>query len=91
VPQNNQRIPFPPSNVPEPLYSYLLEVARRLNAEAYISKFSGTHPNTSGFSGIPGDLAINVGSASSFSRLFIKGGAEASASTISWSIVRIAR
>ena len=85
------RIPPIPGTITGPIRDYLEVVRRQLNAEAYISKFSGTNPNASGFTGIPGDLLLNIGSASTFSRLFVKGGADVSASTISWSVVRIAR
>ena len=91
MPEFTPRIPPVPPTITGDLRTYLEAVRRQLNGEAYISKFSGTNPNTSGITGVPGDLVLNVGSASTFSRLWVKGGADASASTLSWSIVRIAR
>lgn len=84
------RIPPIPSGITGEIRNYLEQVRRQLNAEAYISKFSGTNPNTSGFTGIPGDLLINIGSASTSTRLWVKKGAGVSSSTISWVPVRIA-
>lgn len=54
------------------------------NREGYISIFSGADPNTSGFTGIPGNLLVNVGSASTWTRLWVQGGSVASISTTSW-------
>ncbi|HEY6007223.1 MAG TPA: hypothetical protein VIU40_02800, partial [Geobacteraceae bacterium] len=62
----------------------------QLNQEGYISLFSGTDPNTSGFTGIPGSMAINIGSASTWTRLWIQAGSVASVSTTSWHPVRMA-
>ena len=84
------RIPPVPSGITGVIRTYLEQIARQLNGEAYISKFSAANPNTSGFTGIPGDLAVNVGSASSASRLWIMEGSTASIDTNGWRIVRIA-
>jgi hypothetical protein len=85
-----ERIPAVPSNIQGPIRDYLEVVRRQLNAEAYISKFSGTDPNTSGVSGVPGNLVVNVGSASTATRLWLKKGAAQSVSTISWVPLRVA-
>jgi hypothetical protein len=85
-----ERIPAVPSNIQGPIRDYLEVVRRQLNAEAYISKFSGTDPNTSGVSGVPGSLVVNVGSASTATRLWLKKGAAQSVSTISWVPLRVA-
>jgi hypothetical protein len=63
---------------------------RQLTSEIPISAFSAANPNTSGFTGIPGNLAVNIGSASTSSRLWILEGSVASADTNAWRIVRIA-
>ena len=84
------RIPPVPSDITGVLRRYLEQIARQLNAEAYISKFSGTNPNTSGFTGIPGNLLVNVGSASTSSRLWVLEGSVDSIDTNGWRIVRIA-
>ena len=84
------RLPRVPSTITGEVARYLGEIVRLLNGEAYISKFSGSAASLSAVTGIPGDLVMNVGSASTSSRLFIKGGSTASASTINWVTVRIA-
>lgn len=63
---------------------------RQLTSEIPISAFSAANPNTSGFTGIPGNLAVNIGSASTSSRLWIMEGSVASIDTNSWRIVRVA-
>ena len=79
-----------PSSITGPLATYLNQIARQLNGEAYISKFSAANPNTSGLTGIPGDLALNVGSASTWTRLWVMGGATASIDTNGWQMFRTA-
>lgn len=63
---------------------------RQLTSEIPISAFSAANPNTSGLTGIPGNLAVNIGSASTSSRLWILEGSVASTDTDGWRIVRIA-
>lgn len=84
------RIPPPPSGITGVLFTYLSLVAKQLNSEAYISTFSAANPNTSGLTGIPGNLAVNIGSASTSSRLWIMEGSTASIDTNGWRIIRIA-
>ena len=93
MPQHGDRLPPVPSTFgrdPQATWNYMASVVRILNGEAYISKFSGTNPNTSGVTGKPGDLLVNIGSASTSTRLWVKKGAGDSQSTISWVPVRIA-
>jgi hypothetical protein len=90
MPDRPPRIPPVPSSITGPIAQYLNLVARQLNAEAYISKVSAANPNTSGFTGIPGDLVVNVGSASTWTRLWVMGGSTASIDTNGWQIVRMA-
>ena len=78
------RIPPVPSGITGVMRMYLEQIARQLNGEAYISKVSAVNPNTSGFTGIPGDLVVNVGSASDSSRLWGKSGSTAVSSTTGW-------
>lgn len=80
-----ERIGLPPSDVTGPLGKYLMDIYRALNQIPNASYFSGTNPNTSGFTGYPGDLLVNVGSASTDRRLWQVGGA--SVSTNSWVVV----
>lgn len=84
------RIPQVPSSITGEVGRYLRLVARQLNQEGKISIFSGTNPNTSGLSGLPGDLAVNIGSASTDSRLYVLSGAARSLDTNAWRVVRIA-
>lgn len=85
------RIPQPPYGIKDPIVlRYLVEVAKILNTEAYISKFSAANPNTSGLTGIPGNLAVNVGSASTWTRLWQMAGSTASIATSGWQMVRMA-
>ncbi len=88
--RTQDRLPPVPLTITGELASYLRTVVRLLNAEAYISKFSAPNPNTSGFTGIPGNLAINVGSASTWTRLWILAGSTASIDTDGWQMVRMA-
>lgn len=83
------RIPLPPSTLTGELYNYLLTVAGRLNNEMPISIFSGTSPESI-WTGVAGNLAVNVGSASTNTRLWVKGGDPRIPSTTSWHPVRIA-
>lgn len=85
------RVPDPPPGIADPLVaSWMQQVARQLNSEGFISLFSGSNPNTSGFTGIPGNMLVNIGSASTNTRLWIMGGSVASVSTLSWHPLRIA-
>lgn len=82
-------LPLPPSDLTGPLGEYLLVLWRTMNGLPNISAFSGTSPNST-VTGVPGDLAINIGSASTESRLFVKGGSARLPSTTGWNTVRIA-
>lgn len=84
------RMPPVPTNIHGPIGDYLRLVIRQLNSEGYVSLFSGTNPNTSGVTGLPGALLVNIGSASTSSRLFILSGAARSQDTDSWRVVRVA-
>lgn len=85
---SRQKLPFPPSSITGELGDYLLQMWRMFNDTPNASYFSGTNPNTSGVTGLPGDLLVNVGSASTNTRMWIAGGT--SLSTNSWFPVRIA-
>jgi hypothetical protein len=86
----SNRIPPVPSSITGEIGRYLNQLARQLNAEAYISTFSAANPNTSGLTGIPGNLAVNIGSASTSTRLWIMEGSTASIDTNAWRMLRIA-
>lgn len=82
------RLRPPSSSITGELGSYLLDVWRAVNQIPNVSYFSGTSPNLSNLTGTAGDLAINVGSASTDSRLWVKGGSVASPTTTGWVTVR---
>lgn len=82
------RLPPPPSTITGPLGDWLRIVVGRLNSEMPVSIFSGTNPN-SVWTGVAGNLVVNVGSASTDTRLWVKGGSPIVPSTTSWHSVRI--
>ncbi len=82
------RIPFPPSDVTGALGDYLLVLWRAINDSPTLSYFSGSTPN-SVITGLPGDLAVNVGSASTSTRLWQMGGSVAQPSTTGWNPLHI--
>lgn len=69
------------------LGNWLLEVWRTLNDTPSLSYFSGTTPN-SNLTGLAGDVAINVGSASTDTRAWIKGGSTSVPSMTGWVTLR---
>lgn len=84
------RIDNPPSSLTGPLGNYLSELARIINSTPNLSWFSGASPN-SALTGVVGDIAVNLGSASTSSRLWVKSGSAADAPSMTgWVIVRIA-
>ena len=73
MPRPFVRINEPPSSITGVVREYLVTVAHALNSIPNLSWFSGTSPN-SALTGIAGDIAINLGSASTSSRMWIKSG-----------------
>jgi hypothetical protein len=84
------RLPPVPSSITGEVARYLGQIVRQLNGEGYISLFSGANPNTSGFTGLPGQLLMNIGSASTNTRIWGMGGSVASIDTNNWFALRIA-
>ena len=84
-----QRLRNVPSSITGELRGWLSDVATMLNAQPFASVFSGTTPN-SVVTGIAGDMAVNVGSASTSSRLWVKGGDPVIPDQLNWVIVRVA-
>lgn len=80
-------LPLPPSSITGALGEYLQRLWRVLDDMPNLSYFSGTTPN-SVLTGVPGDLAINVGSASTDTRVWLKGGATRTPSTTGWITLR---
>ena len=81
-----RKIADPPSTVTGPLRSYLLTLADQINNTPTLSYFSGTSPILSAVTGMAGDLAFNVGSASTSTRLWQNTGS--SANTLNWVAIR---
>lgn len=83
------KFPPPPPEVKGQLREYLERMADALNALPQVSFFSGTTPNSS-LTGTTGHLAINLGSASTQSRLWVNTAQPTStATTTGWVVVRI--
>ena len=81
-------LPLPPSEVTGSLGDYLMVLWRTVSNMPNSSMFSVTDPN-SAVTGLPGDFLSNIGSASTTSRLWIKGGGLRTPSTTGWAAVRI--
>ncbi len=84
-----QRVGPPPLGTPAPLVSYLQVLADAINRMPRFSYFSGSTPAASNLSGLPGDVAINMGSASTSSRVWVKGSNNTIPNTTGWVVVRI--
>lgn len=85
---DGQRIGPPPGGIPASLQKYLSDMARQINAMPRASYFSGTSPNSL-VSGLPGDITVNVGSASTQSRIWVLGGSGTTERNQGWVVVRI--
>lgn len=75
-----RRVLYPPPTGNQALDQWLQSVAVVLNGLPRVSWFSGTTPNSS-HTGTPGDLAINLGSGSTVTRVWMMGGDPASVVT----------
>lgn len=76
----------PPSSVTGPLAEWLLVLWRSYTKMPNVSAFSGATPNGV-VVGVPGDLAINLTSATSDLRLYQKGGSTRVPSNTGWVLV----
>jgi hypothetical protein len=82
-------LPGPPSGITGPLKDYLDTLRKALNTLPTYSYASIANPN-SFMTGIKGDRYINLGSASTLSREWVKVGPDNNtASTTSWVLMRI--
>lgn len=82
------RVPQPPSSFSGGLKTWAQAVTDALNGLPTFSLFSGTDPGSSQVSGMPGHIAINYGSASTQSRVWVHGGAGNSYTTTEWVVLR---
>lgn len=81
------RFPTPPSDITGALGTYLRDMARILNESAAVSIFSALTPN-SVVTGLPGYVAVNVGSASTDSRVWVLGGTGDYLRNTGWVVLR---
>lgn len=87
-PPFRNRVPAPPSALTGDLGIWARQVTTALNSMPWMSYFSGTNPN-SNVSGFAGDFAVNVGSASTDSRIWVLGGNSLSVTTNQgWVVLR---
>lgn len=77
------RLRPPPSTVTGELGTWLAEVHRVLADTPNVSYWSGETPN-SNVTGIAGDLLVNVGSASTNTRIWLKTGSVSVPSKLDW-------
>jgi hypothetical protein len=75
------RLPAPPSDVTGPLGAWLTSAWRVIEAQPRLSYDSFDGSPNSRVTGLPGDLLVNFGSASTNSRLWILGGGSRSVLT----------
>ncbi len=80
---NRQRIRQPPSSVTGELGVWLWDLAEVVNNTPSLSYFSGTTPNST-LTGWTGDIGVNVGSASTNTRLWQHAGSPDMPSQQSW-------
>lgn len=78
----------PPSDVTGPIRHWLMEVRAAINRTPVFSYGSLATPEGSEFANLA-DFYVNLGSASTLSRLFFKSGPENTVSNTSWVTVRI--
>lgn len=86
MPVFRRKLNDPPSVISGPLRVWLQGVVDHINNTPTLSYFSGTSPILSAVTGMAGDLAFNVGSASTSTRLWQNTGS--SANTINWVAIR---
>lgn len=83
------RIPQPPSSITGPTRDYLAQIAEFINAQPYLSFFSGPNPNSIVTGGC-GSVAINLGSVSTLSRLWLNASPPNSGATrLGWVIIQV--
>lgn len=87
MPIFRRKIADPPSTITGPLRVYLQQMADQFNNSPTFSYFSGLSPIASAVTGVAGDLAFNLGSASTQTRLWENTGL--TPNTTNWVAVRI--
>ena len=82
------RLPMPPSEITGVLGAWLRDVWHLLESQPQLSTFSGSSPNGNVL-GYPGDVTINLGSASTDTRAWLKGGGTRTWSNTGWLTIQI--
>ena len=70
-----------------PLGEWLVQVWQVINATPRLSYFTGTSPNSS-VTGFVGDFAVNINSASTDTRAWIRGGSGDTLGQLGWVTLR---
>lgn len=83
------KLPPPPSSITGELGEYLGRLYSAVNQTPSISYVSTTNPN-SAVTGFAGDILVNVGSASTSTRLWLKASGVTVPDKTNWVMVRIA-
>lgn len=83
-----ERIRRPPSDLTGELGFWMNDLWLLVNGMPVVSYFSGTDPN-SNVTGLAGDILINIGSASTSTRGWIKGSALTTLTMTDWHPLRI--
>lgn len=82
-------LPQPPSGVTGELRTYLVQIVKAINATPVFSWGSFATPN-SNVSGPKGDFFVNLGSASTHTRVWMKVGPDnGTVSNMSWDAIRV--
>ena len=81
----HERLRLPPSVFTGEAATWLTEVWKAINGIPTMSFFSGTNPESSGVTGVRGQIAVNVGSTSSI--LYVKYGSAINPDKASWTTV----
>jgi hypothetical protein len=84
---NRERVHLPPSQITGELGNYLQDIWQAINSIPAMSMFSGVNPTLSNVTGVAGQIAVNVGSASNVSRLWVKFGSASIPDKASWTTV----
>ena len=82
------RIEQPPPSGNQRLDQWLRDFANQWNSHPRMSWFSGTTPN-SNLTGTPGDIAINLASGSTMTRMWVMTGDTSLVTTLGWRTVQL--
>ena len=83
-----RRIDSPPATGNQHFDQWMKSFAAQWNSHPRMSWFSGTTPNST-LTGTPGDIAINLASGSTQTRMWIKAGDTSLVTTLGWRTVQL--